>query len=155
MSTATATEMDLETRTLRMERVFKATPQRVFDAFTKPEQVAAWWGPEGMHVARLELNTVESGVWFTVMENGAGEQYHVSGRYLVIDPPKRLVFTWAWTNDGVRGHETEVELTFTETEAGCRLNLVQTVFENQDWRDDHNGGWTSSLNCLDVYLASE
>lgn len=154
MSTAAAVDMDVEGRTLRIERMFKATPQRVFDAFTKPEQLAAWWGPEGMSVTRLELNTVESGAWYTIFDNPEGEEYHVSGQYLLIDPPNRLIFSWAWTEGGVRGNETRVELSFTATESGCRLNLVQTLFETEEGRDNHNGGWSSSFNCLEAYLAT-
>lgn len=152
MSMAAAIDMDVEGKTLRIERVFSASPQRVFDAFIKPEQAVRWWGPEGTHISRLELNTVESGTWFTIMENGEGQEFHVSGQYLVIDPPKRLVMTWAWTEDGVRGHETEVDLTFTETAGGCRLTLVQTVFETTEDRDNHNGGWTSTFDRLGTFL---
>ena len=73
----------------------------------------------------------------------------MSGVYNTIDPPRRLVFTWAWDDDdGVRGHETQVTVPLEPTPGGTRLRLVQEDFQNREVRDLHNGGWSSSLNKL-------
>src|ERR1700687_2996472 len=63
-----------------------------------------------------------------------------SGVYRVIDRPRRLVFTWAWDeDDGSRGHETEVTVTFDAAPGGTRLRLLQQTFQNAEVRDKHNG----------------
>ena len=49
---------------------------------------------------------VPVGAWATTMLNPDGSEHHVDGKYLEIRDPHRLVFTWAWTFDGERGHET-------------------------------------------------
>ena len=141
--------MSDETRVLRMERVFRTDPERLFAAWTDPKKLASWWGPEGMTTPTCEMDVREGGSWLTTMRNDKGDEYTVSGVYRVIDPPSLLVFTWAWHNDGMRdGHETEVILEFEAVDGGTRLSLEQRTFEEQEHRDSHRGGWTSSFNDL-------
>ena len=140
-------------RVLRMERIFSATPERVFQAWIDPEKLVQWWGPEGMTTPRCEMNVREGGAWLTVMRNAEGGEHTVSGIFRIIDPPKRLVLTWAWHNDGVRdGHETELSIELEAVEGGTRLTLVQQTFRERENRDSHKGGWTSSLNDLARFL---
>lgn len=140
-------------RTLVVERVFKAPPERVFRAWTDPRILVEWWGPEGMNTPEQAMDVREGGAWRTVMTNDKGEAHTASGVYREISPPERLVMTWAWEQpDGSRGHETIVELSFEPTADGTRLRLVQSLFRNVEDRDNHNMGWTSAFNCLETFL---
>ena len=137
-------------RTLVIERVFKAPPEKVFAAWTNPEILVKWWGPEGFGTPEHEMDVREGGAWRTVMRNDKGEDHVVSGVYRDISPAKRLVLTWAWEQpDGSRGHETLVELTFEPAGDGTRMRLVQRLFETVEGRDNHRMGWDSSFNCLE------
>ena len=141
--------MTSDGRVLRIERFFAAAPEQVFAAWTDPGKLAAWWGPEGMTTPRCEMDVRPGGAWQTTMRNESGDDYTVSGIYRTVDPPKHLVFTWAWHNDGVRdGHETEVSVELEPVDDGTRLVLFQQTFSEQAHRDNHLGGWTSSLNDL-------
>jgi uncharacterized protein YndB with AHSA1/START domain len=83
------------------------------------------------------------------MRSPQGDLHTVSGVYRTIDKPRRLVFTWGWDDDkGVRGHETEVTVTFEPAPGGTRMVLLQQTFKDKDQRDKHNQGWTSSFECL-------
>ncbi len=145
--------MSDDDRVLRMERIFPAEPQRIFQAWTDPEKLVQWWGPEGMTVPHSKMDVRESGAWLTTMRNADGEEFTVSGVYRVIDPPRRLVLTWAWHNDGVRdGHETEISIDFDAVDGGTRLVLEQKTFKEPEHRDRHRGGWESSFNELGRFL---
>jgi len=138
---------------LRIEREFKASPEAVYDAWVNPEIFVNWWGPEGMSTPVHELNVHEGGSWKATMENTEGQRFASSGVYKVLDRPNRLVFTWGWDlEDGSRGHETEIKLTFSKTAKGTLMVLVQGRFENKDARDGHNTGWCSSFNDLEREL---
>ena len=153
-SASATREASEDDRTLIVERVFKAPPERVFRAWTDPRILIEWWGPEGMHTPEHAMDVREGGAWRTVMMNDKGEPHTVSGVYREISPHDRLVMTWAWEQpDGSRGHETLVELSFAATRDGTRLRLVQRLFESAEARDNHNMGWQSSLNCLEQLLA--
>jgi uncharacterized protein YndB with AHSA1/START domain len=134
---------------LVLERLIPAPPERVFEYWTEPELVAKWFGPGDFDVPSSDLDLRPGGKWRTTIRSPEGELRTVSGVYNTIDPPHRLVFTWAWdSDDGVRGHETQVTVTLEPTPGGTRLRLVQEDFQNREVRDRHNGGWTSSLSKL-------
>ena len=139
---------------LRLNRTFKARRDRVFQAFTDARRLQKWWGPKGMSVPVCELEPVPGGAWRTTMRGEDGKEYTVSGVYREIDAPARLVFTWAWTqDDGRRGHETLVTLEFMDQGEETELVLTQEGFQDEDARDKHQGGWSSSFDCLGDALA--
>lgn len=68
--------------------------------------------------------------------------------------PERLVFTWAWEKpEGKPGRETLVTVNFAEHGAKTKLTMQQAVFETVEDRNDHEGGWTESLDRLAKYVA--
>jgi uncharacterized protein YndB with AHSA1/START domain len=134
---------------LRLERLIAAPPERVFELWTEPELLIKWWGPDGVDIPAHALDVRPGGHWRTTMRSPEGNLHHVSGIYRAIDKPRRLVFTWAWDDDnGVRGHETEVTVTFEPAPGGTRLVLQQQRFQNKEARDRHQHGWLSSFECL-------
>lgn len=155
-NSAAAVTEDKAARTLVIERVFNAPPAKVFAAWTDPAILVKWWGPETFTTPEHSMDVRVGGAWRTVMVSPKGETHTVSGVYREIVPPTRLVMTWGWQqDDGSRGHETVVELTFEPAPAGTRLRLVQSVFASVEQRDNHNMGWSSSFNDLERVLAGQ
>lgn len=142
-------------RTLIIERIFKASPERLFKAWTDPAILVKWWGPEGFETSEYEMDVRTGGAWRTKMVSPKGDDHKVSGVYREIVPPTRLVMTWGWENNGERGHETIVEITFEAREAGTRMRLVQSVFESENARDMHSGGWNSTFDSLERWLTAQ
>lgn len=144
----------LEDDVLEIERLIKAAPDKVFDAWTRPDLLLKWWGPDGFHIPEHAIDVAEGGAWRTVMQSPEGTRHIVGGVYRAIERPTRLEFTWAWEqDDGKPGHETVVTVTFEAADGGTRMRLVQKPFESRDSRDSHNGGWSSSLDCLERLFA--
>ncbi len=140
-------------RVLTMERFIKATPDRVFEAWTRPELLLLWWGPDGFDTPYHSLDVREDGAWETTMRSPEGKLHHVSGVYRAIEPPHRLEFTWAWRqDDGSRGHETVVTVTFEAADGGTRMRLLQKAFQDASSRENHVKGWASSFDCLERLL---
>jgi len=136
-------------RELRLERLIAAPPESVFELWTEPELMVKWWGPEGYDTPAHALDIRPGGHWRTTLRSPDGNRVSVSGVYRAVDPPRRLVFTWGWEDDnGVRGHETEVTVTFEAAPGGTRLVLQQQTFESKQTRDRHGQGWSSSFDCL-------
>jgi uncharacterized protein YndB with AHSA1/START domain len=139
---------------LRLSRSFAAPRDRVFRAFTAPAQLVKWWGPEGFTVPACTMDVRAGGTWQTVMRSPEGKDHIVSGVYREIIPPKRLVFTWAWEEDGARGHETLVTIELLEAPGGTRLELTHEVFESEERRERHRHGWSGCFDCLEQALAA-
>lgn len=143
-------------RVLRIVRVFDAPREAVYRAWTDPKRIVRWWGPEGMHVPEFSFDSRVGGKWRTVMRSKEGNDHICSGVYKEMTPPERLVMTWAWEEDGVRGHETTLTIELrAKGAAKTELTLTQEVFESRESRDGHNSGWTSSFVCLAQYLERE
>jgi uncharacterized protein YndB with AHSA1/START domain len=131
---------------LRLEQVIAAPPAQVFALWTEPNGIAAWWGPEGFDVPSHAVDVRPGGHWNSTLRAPDGAVQTVSGIYRFIEPPHRLVFTWGWDDDdGMRGDETEVTVTFAPAPSGTHLALLHAGFESAESRDRHQNGWTSSL----------
>lgn len=138
---------------LNLRRTFKAPRERVFRAWTDPEMLAKWWGPETRSCPFAELDPRPGGRWRTCMRDQDGDEAWVQGVYREVDPPARLVFTWAWEDKGVPGHETLVTIDFLDRDGATEMIFTHEGFETEDGRNLHNEGWTSSLVCLEQTLS--
>ena len=81
---------------LMLRRHIKASPAKVYDAWTRPEQLAKWWGPEGSDVGTAELDVRVGGRFRIRFATPDGEQHGVGGAYREVVTGERLVFDWAW-----------------------------------------------------------
>jgi uncharacterized protein YndB with AHSA1/START domain len=86
--------VDREGLKVVMKRIFDAPRRLVFEAMTKPELVARWYGPRGIDVASCEIDLRPGGAYRIVHRTPDGNQYGFKGVYREIVPPSRLVYTW-------------------------------------------------------------
>lgn len=138
---------------LHLERDFPVAPETLFAWVTRTENLLKWWGPEGVHVPEHTLDFTRTGPWFSVMVNGEGERFKVSGHVTHVDPPRSVGFTWGWhDDDDRRGHESHVTLSVEASKKGARLILDHRDLADRASGDDHERGWTSSLRRLEALL---
>ncbi len=81
---------------VRIEKVLHAPPERVFRAFLEPELMRQWIAPDDLHVDRLTVDPRVGGrveVWHSRDGEGTGK---FEGRFVKIDPPRELVYHWAF-----------------------------------------------------------
>jgi uncharacterized protein YndB with AHSA1/START domain len=84
-----------------LRRVFDAPAHRVFEAWTRPEQIARWFGPKGFTVHSAEADPRPGGVFRMCMRSPEGKDYWVRGAYREVVPNERLVI--ACTADDDKG----------------------------------------------------
>ena len=85
----TTTTVDRASHTITFQRRLRAAREDVFDAWTHPEQLAAWWDPTGVPLAKCEIDARPGGAFR--FEN-KGHSPPFAGVYQVVDRPERLVF---------------------------------------------------------------
>ena len=139
---------------LVITRVFNAPPALVFAAWTEPEHLAQWSGPEGFSSLQYEMDLRPGGRYRACLRSPEGDDNWVGGVYQEIQPPARLVMTHAWESVGGRpGPETLITVTFAEEGLGrTRMHFRQTGFASKVSRDGHEGGWSSSFDKLAAHL---
>jgi len=108
-------------RRIVITRRFDAPRTRVFEAWTKPQHVAAWWDPKRIPLAVCEIDLRPGGVFRFVHQGPDGLKHAFAGVYREIVPPERLVFTTPGARPGAESvgtllfheHDGETMLTMT------------------------------------------
>ncbi len=137
---------------LRLTRRLKAPREAVFDAWTRPEALARWFGPEGVNARKVEVDLRPGGHYSLEMHQTDGGIMPLSGVYREVRPPERLVFTWVWGQGGMAGVETVVTIELAEADGETELTLVHEGLPSEEFRGHHEMGWTGSFNCLEELL---
>jgi uncharacterized protein YndB with AHSA1/START domain len=146
MSTQTAVKPSLT-----LKRRFKAPPAKVFAAWTDPEKMKRWMGPEGVVGLFSEIDPRVGGRYRLVMKAPDGNEHDVSGVYREVVPNQKLVFTWAWKSTPER--ESLVTIELKPDGDGTLLTLTHEQFFDETARDHHQQGWVGSLDKLEKFLA--
>lgn len=143
-----------EERILIIDRVFDAPVALVYKAWTDPEYLMGWWGPGGWNAVSCTAEVRVGGPWRHRFESPDGKGYTHGGVYKEVVPEKRLVFTHNWFyDDGRVSIDTVVTVTFRAKGAKTELTFRQELFDTRENRDNHNGGWSGSLDDLARFLA--
>jgi uncharacterized protein YndB with AHSA1/START domain len=141
---------------LAITRTLDAPREAVFAAWTDPAQFTRWMGPGDVHVEVTALDAREGGQYRILMHGIPGGGHHaVRGTYRVVEPPSRLVFTWAWEQDAATkqlGHESLVTVTLRPVGSRTELTLRHEKFDSAASRDSHNGGWEGVFPKLEKFL---
>ncbi len=145
---------------LFLEGTIEATPERVWEAWTDPEQVKRWFAPAPWRVAECEINLRPGGLFRTRMERPDGESFDGLGCYLDVVKPSRLVFTDALTAGYRPSKESffTVALTIEPHGAGTRY-IVRALHADPESRRKHEDmgfyqGWRTCLDQLEQVVAS-
>ena len=124
----------------------EATPERVFKALSSDE-IAHWWGDPRMY--RTTAWTADlrvGGTWRADGQSADGSAFSVSGEYLEIDPPRRLVQTWK--PDWAPGPATRVAYILEAVGNGTRVTVRHDGFTDRDSCQSHTSGWERVLQWL-------
>jgi uncharacterized protein YndB with AHSA1/START domain len=138
---------------LRIERTFDAPVQEVFEAWTSEEVLMRWWHAEPdweTPSAQVDLR-VGGKVRIVMRDPEEGADYGGSGEYTVIDPPRRLAFTWVWDDDP--SHPQLIELEFSERDGVTTVLMTNSGITTAEGRDEHEDGWGKCFDNLDRALA--
>jgi uncharacterized protein YndB with AHSA1/START domain len=155
MDTRTSIDADEREPKLVITRIFDAPRDVVFQAWTEPGRVARWWGPQGFVTTYCDMDIRPGGAFRVCMRSPEGAEHWKQGVYREVVEPERLVFTFAWEDtDGNATHQTLVTVSFAEEGSRTKLTLHQAVFETVARRDEHQRGWTSTLQRFAEYLAN-
>ena len=131
-----------------MRRVLPAAPAVVFEAFSDPDELAKWWGPEGFTVPSVEFDVRIGGMYRIEMRPPEGDPFHLTGEFRAVDPPVGLAYTFRWEDPDPDDVETLVRLSFRPQGESTEVVLTHGPFKTVARRELHHGGWTDSFNKL-------
>jgi len=129
----------MTTTTITVSRTVAASPDQAFAAWTEVDRLARWWWPQ-LAGTTYDVDAREGGR-FRIQSPAIGAT--VSGVYAEVDPPRRLVFSWVWQDDGEPTPEEDtVVVTFEPEPDGTTVTVAHTSAEHvpdggaeQGWND--------------------
>jgi len=133
---------------LVVRRTFPAERERVFRAWTEREAVARWFRLAGRAIIVRELEVRVGGRYhFDAVDGGIS----VSGTYLEVVRPEKLVFTWS---AGATAHrDTVVTVAFVAHGGTTQITLTHEGFTSEAMRRLHQDGWQQQLDALAAVLS--
>ncbi len=137
---------------LVLTRVYPVTPEKVWRAWTDPSALARWFGPGPVDTASaIALDLRVGGRYRIAFGAPDGSEHEARGVYTVVEPHRRLVFTWA--RRGMPEADSQVTIELRPVEGGTELIFRHEQFRDVAVRDDHEGGWRPTFDKLDAFIA--
>ena len=132
--------------TVNVSKIIEAPITKVFDAWLDPNTLAKFMLPmPGMEDSQVENEPHERGAFTIIMQVGENKIPHI-GKYLEIDRPKKLAFTWR-SPESV--DDSVVTINFTKlSDNKTNIELTHVKFIDEKRRTNHEGGWGNILNKL-------
>jgi uncharacterized protein YndB with AHSA1/START domain len=134
--------------TLEVRRTFAAPQERVFNAWTRSEELRKWFAPGPLTTAVAESDLRVGGRYRITMRGPDGKEHTVTGVYRTIEPPKRLVYTWRWEDKPSAGEST-VTVEFNDRGRSTEVVLRHEGLPNEKEVADHEHGWNGCLEKLE------
>lgn len=140
---------EAKNRTLSIKKVFDAPIDIVWKAWTTPEHIINWWAPQGMQIDVAEHNFKVGGIWKYTMPMPDGNLFISEGKYLEIEPKKKIVTT---ANFKPMTENVEMHVLF-ESDGDKTVFTFSIVHETEEYckQQEEMGfynGWGSALDRL-------
>lgn len=131
----TGTESSGYQSTIR--RTFAAPRERVWRAFTEPEEMAQWYGRDAMDVEIHALEAEPGGSFSITMRDD--EPYDIGGKFLEVVENERLVPTW---------YVGQITVELADAPGGTEIVFTHDGLPNRATTDQHKEGWIAAIDAL-------
>ena len=142
--------MSSPTETLRVTRVIPAKKERVFRAWTNPDEVRRWWTiGEGWKAEFVEMDVRVGGKLRLGNRPRGGDLVLVTGEFLEVRPPDRLVYSWRFLPAAPEVNTITVDF----REMGEKTEVTIThANSSREMAAGARDGWAYALSSLSTFL---
>jgi len=131
-------------------RTIRASAAQLFEAWTQPEQLRAWWGPRPVRCSGATIDLRVGGRYQIENALPDGKTLLIEGEFQLVEPPHRLVYTWRAGED----QTSRVTVRFEPRGEVTEVVVVHEQIPSEGIRKSHEGGWDGCLDGLERYLAA-
>ena len=127
-------------------KLIRATPERLFEAWTTPAQLMRWWGPQGVTCSHAEVDLREGGRYRIANLMPSGDTVWIQGVFEQVEPPRKLVYSWSLDPDAEVNERVTVR--FEPRPTGCEVIVLHERIASEAAKTQHRLGWTGCLEGL-------
>lgn len=147
--------MTTSTSTIRLHRVLRATPERVYRAFLDPDAMVKWLPPNGFTGKVYQMDARVGGSYKMSFTNfSTGKSHSFGGEYLELKPHERLRYTDRFDDPNLPG-EMQTTITLKPVSCGTELNATQEGIPAVIPAEACYLGWQESLTLLAKLVEAE
>ncbi len=139
---------------LKLERLYDAAAEVVFDAFTDPQAQRELYADAPDWIVESDCDLRVGGRWTIAFGPPGTTPARETNVFQVVDRPRRLVYRSTMTMPDGSALDTGMEVTFVEEDGRTRLTIVQSGFPTAATRDEFTSGWGSILDGLGRVVAA-
>jgi uncharacterized protein YndB with AHSA1/START domain len=153
---------------VELERTYDASPERIWQVWTKPEEIKQWWGPDNVTIPECEIELKIGGKIYIVMEAGEGmgpykgTKWPMLGIFTNVESNSRLAYNAkAWTE----GHKEETtieqttEISLSEEEGKTKVKIRAVILKAGPGAEmavqGMKMGFTQQLDKLKEFLSAK
>ncbi len=134
------------TETIRVRKVVPAPKERVFRAWTEPSQVKRWWTiGDGWKTSSVDVDLRVGGRFTVRNEQAGGDPLLITGEFVVVQPPDKLVYTWRFQLP--KPEDTLVTVEFRGLGDATEV-FVTHEYSSKDMGPSAVAGWNAALEGL-------
>jgi uncharacterized protein YndB with AHSA1/START domain len=143
------------TNTIRLHRVLRASPDRVYRAFLDPEAMVKWLPPNGFTGKVHHMEAKVGGTYKMSFTNfSTGKSHSFGGSYVELAPNERIRYTDRFDDPNLPG-EIVATITFKKVSCGTELNILQEGVPGVIPAEACYLGWQESLILLAKLVEAE
>jgi uncharacterized protein YndB with AHSA1/START domain len=145
----------MPTSTIRLHRVLRATPERVYRGFLDADAMVKWLPPNGFTAKVHHMDAKVGGTFRMSFTNfSTGQSHSFGGEYLELTPHERIRYTDKFEDPNLPG-EMRVTVTLRKVSVGTELNVVQDGVPELIPSEACYLGWQESLTLLAKLVEAE
>ena len=145
----------MPTNTVRLHRVLRATPEKIYRAFLDPAAMAKWLPPNGFTGKVHQIDAKVGGTYRMSFTNfGTGQSHSFGGTYLELVPNERIRHTDTFDDPSLPG-EMHTTVSLKKVSVGTEVNVVQEGIPAAIPAEACYLGWQESLTLLAQLVEAE
>jgi uncharacterized protein YndB with AHSA1/START domain len=145
----------MPTSTIRLHRVLRATPERVYRGFLDADAMVKWLPPNGFTAKVYHMDAKVGGTFRMSFTNfSTGQSHAFGGEYLELTPHERIRYTDRFEDPNLPG-EMQVTVTLKKVSVGTELHVVQDGVPELIPAEACYLGWQESLTLLAKLVEAE
>jgi uncharacterized protein YndB with AHSA1/START domain len=132
-------------------RTIRASAERIFEAWTRPEHLLAWWGPRPVKCSGAQVDLRVGGRYRIDNAVPDGTTVVIEGEFREVEPPRKLVYTWRMGS--AMPESSLVTVRFEPRGDSTEVIVVHEQVPNEAVRRSHEEGWNGCLDGLEAFFA--